>query len=694
MYLDSARSANITFPTGTPPTPPALISGLTAADLQLSFERFASFLYEHASEVSTGPVLEDTLSAAIYVHFVSELIKLDDATLLKPSRIAEPTVNPRFLPWRCELNIGPNETLAQLIVRRYDEILALSPPNAYDFNLYLYIAFYQFVVWYCIEATGDHGPHFPRPGSSLGWRKRRLSSAIRDHVQASITYRWPKRLTHWSSKALTGAKPDATGSKPDNIADFWYNCFNVEQTINGQIEAVKLAFKGVRGVNSDDLVKHIRSTIQSMVQSEVGMLVRTLVRPGPNVDQVLLNGYGEFFQYGLGDGGITKGMFGVDQYGLLFFDYTQGDNWRWRLKNYREPYSLGPLLCEGYKPDTLSFFYYGVNTTEAPPSIRLVPCDEQGREVPGEQLGQTNGPLEHTFSSSSAMDFSSVTLDSWVVSPQEAKVELKTRYEELVFVVFRHSLGRRPAPPPISLAASWTYQDNDFAHSDEEILTLFADPVTKAKLRLLVDRLAENAAFDMDAEINGWGIGVLSADPVQSGGAVKRADTQIDTRFVAAGNPALRYSRVSVHWNTGPKKGPWLWIIADGFASPLRCTWQEHLKPKDPALGPTFVENTIGPFVPPDGMGGRAWNCALSAFRAFGLFVAVIRRINAEIDEMLLDDEISSVDRLAVRGKLQTYMEVSAVGYMRLPNWHFGDPRSFPNEFKLKFGLFESVEVQ
>jgi hypothetical protein len=144
-------------------------------------------------------------------------------------------------------------------------------------------------------------------------------------------------------------------------------------------------------------------------------------------------------------------------------------------------------------------------------------------------------------------------------------------------------------------------------------------------LASLVLALAADSGFEVYASIEGLGIGRKLNEPrADTGGLqLERASDQSDKP--PPGKPAyvaLRYAHGWLKWYPDASGvGGWLIFYVTAFVSPLRCTWEGSLQPA------AELDTKIKPYVPWDNQNRPSYNCALSSFRAFALFEAMIEKI-------------------------------------------------------------------
>lgn len=619
-------------PAGTPPPP--IIFGLGTLMDNPSFKDFVRFV---------KTMQADSLTKAMYESFIQLIV--DSAGTLDPTK-----------------------TLNQIILEKYRSIEASGDVSKlYQFHLYLYISLYFFAAWHCKE-YGE-----PQGAATI------LKSDIRDYVQAELGSRYYSggisidpgffgESKFRDAFAIDGWLSDMVGpnrlgglKEKDSAGVFKYLVGP-----SGQREPIADA---VATRARTEIVRDFRRTINKLIDTDIKKFLVSLAAGGSATGDLLLHGYGQFRQFAVGNGSDTIAMFGVKDYGLLFFDYE--------LVDIDDPLNLSktkiaevPLLDRRDAPDTsICFLYYGLNVPYAAEEAPKIVFHRYGDAVDlpkdtGNYLLKARTPATHRLDGMHDSG-EAIQLSSFAPPPNVLTCDLESssgsEHEEMIYIVFKNKIldpRRSSVLNPLALTCKWKLPDNEFRKTSADIQTeVFAGQAQN--LASLVTALAADQSFEVYASIEGLGIGrKLDAPRPGTGGLELERDADQTDRPPGAGYSDLRYAHGRLQWYPAAVgSGGWLVFYVTGFVSPLRCTWEGSLQPAQE------LEDNIKPYVTRDASHQPSYNCVLSSFRAFVLFEAMIERIFEAFNSSSVDT--ATYDRISAT--LNTYLDNEARVNVLLP---------------------------
>lgn len=667
MQLLSTPGASFSFDETLPPAPPPILSSLQDPELRIHFERFAAFLYN-----SANPPFSDPLSAAIFRSCVSHLVQ----PLLAgtgPIIVNDTYVNGSgnvVSGQRCLLRapLQGTESLTALIVRRFEELRATSPQDAHEFHLYLYVAIHYFFVWYCIEIHCIETTVLDISATS-----HRFSKPILDYIQSYVKYCW------------AGLDPPATDAW---FSEAWFQRIcTIEWPALWALGQLRTRFSN-RIAARKAMAETLRRANLRLLEIETRAIIGRLVGQPSGAGTILVDAYDNFVMYGLGDGTGTVALFGRENYGLAFFNYTftlVGDPGGQTVEVSAVTTASFPMR-EAVQ-DSITFFYFGLEASPlGSPSINVTPYDAHGAQLSSPTRLVVNGSGAHRFkgtpgSTVTAGSLSLPSVDS--VRVDMASAPLASDPEEVVFIVFKHRIGDRPST---SLEAEWTFNDNRFSASDAIEGPLLADQAMQDKLKLIVSQAVAAAGLDVQTSIQGYSIGEsLNHADGEPGCDLRRAANQTDTHFSDSSNAALRYCHGRIYWSPTTEA---LRFTAEGFVSPLRCTWDSHLAP----TGNLTLQGTFGQFLLPTGQ--PSYNCVLSAFRAFSICEAMMQAVMAKAADMKAHGDITALQANTLIGSLNAHLTQAAIGHIQTPNGRPLMRRNPEQEIVVTHSIFHGFTVQ
>jgi hypothetical protein len=607
-------AAAVIFPEIEPATdPPPLISGL-GSGLELTFQKFANDLRAYQ--------LVDSLSKAMFDNFVGLIV--DSSNNLIPQ----------------------GQSLYQIIIDKYNQIDGTHDvQKLYAFHLYLYVTLYHFAVWYCHERLIDP--------INAGLLNDTIRNYVKNEIQpkyysggisvapeffAANQFQNAFAIDGWLSQMCGPGRLGALRTA-DTTGDFTYLLKSGRKLTASEAAEGKTARR--------DIIQDFRSTLATLIDDSVKKFLVSLAAGSSATGDTLLRGYGEFRQYAVGDGSNTKSMFRQNDYGLLFFDYE--------LVDIDDPNNLCaanrkplPLFDSRDTGETSAcFLYYGLDST-FPILGLLSPQVEFHQYADGVEMSPGTGnyvlnALSPTNYLLSGMGNNGGDLrpGDFVQRPDTVSFELRSSAlivpndpqflnfgpEEMVYIVFKNKIVSprlQSSAATIKLTTQWLLPDNEFRKTPADIEAKVFDGQAQ-QLSALVAALALDTAFEVDASIEGLGIGRRLEKPRAGTGGleVERAADQTDKGL--PGIPAydgLRYAHGRLWWLPSQiGTGGWLFFSVVAFVSPLRCTWEGSLQPA------TELNTKIKPYVPWDNQNRPSYNCVLSSFRAFALFEAMIEKI-------------------------------------------------------------------
>lgn len=721
MLIHSTATAQPGAGDASMPVPTPLTAALSDADLILFFRRFCTFMVARGvTFASTDPV---SLNQAIYSKCLVKLLELDGNNI--PVTQADPNFfdfnGLRIQTKACKLALLTGETLPELIRRTHT---SLAPADAYEFQLYLYVALVHFSIWYCTEAIGEpvgafvpNGPfalrreylkssnrvadpatytsgslvqkgyEFDTGGIVIRLGDGRLQMAGTGQTVLSQTYRLPSAIRNYVADYIHLNWPTPSTQPLKSYYSTWpfKESFRVEDSIDTMWGATRL------GPNLS-LVSRFRAAIGRMLATDVDGLVAKLGAPG---GRALRSEFGAFGLYGFGEGSGTIGMFGQQNAGLLFFDYELTSR-SGALASELLMRNLPLFGADSGSEAGASFMYLGLDEPHGDgdsPTITMRVRDDTGRPCvrAARPTIHAKNKLDHRFERPGgpnrwARDWKRAALAANAPDARYATVDLATNnpgvvggHEEVLFIMFRHSIGATVAESPLD--TEWRLSNNHF-YDAGLVGGLFAGRETV--LRALILAASAAPGFEVDAYLTGDGLGAArDGGPGNAGPGVQRRASQLDNQDPdTIANGMVRYGYGSVTWlDAAPGQSTgWLFFSTIGYASPLRCTWDTHLQPYSVMLG------TLGNSVPPFA-GAPSFNCVLAGFRALYLFEAMVERIIAEADAMVTDGQLALADRNTLASRLSAYLANEAHARVVLPSG-----KNLSTLVNLGGGMFERRE--
>lgn len=442
-----------------------------------------------------------------------------------------------------------------------------------------------------------------------------------------------------------------------------------------------------------EFIKFFRLTLRNVVDEEYLDLL-SLVDPAMPAkgDKLTL--------FAVGDGGSTLGLFDEQKLGTLLFHYEL--TWG--------PSSLSskPIVPQQKRP---TIPIWQGDWAIPPPSIFIAQFgaeDSRALEVTVE------GGNWRTTNSLDLQSFLSSVFDSYLCSggtrdwtydsasamlsfPRAGvcKVEVgcaKPFGQDIVFVLFPNTLAH-PLPPVTletlreeHLAFHQPFGDNMFVVPSIAFAGLWQSVADKATTKAILLRLRDNPNFILKARLSGGRVGLPTKSPAAGFGAAVESDLdQRDSNSAAPGDGAKRYGYGELAW--WPKRDLQqniLEFVAQGFTSPLRCTWKTWAFFQQPITGSSppktkaaALEQDVGQYLRhsspasttsnPNPPSSPSYNTVLSAFRAMGMLEAMIRRLQARADELVPAD-LTSQQRDDLKIELEGFLQgvfVPVMQYLR-----------------------------
>ena len=244
-----------------------------------------------------------------------------------------------------------------------------------------------------------------------------------------------------------------------------------------------------------------------------------------------------------------------------------------------------------------------------------------------------------------------------------------------------------PPPSPARLRIDYLFADNEFAIPTSVALAFWTPAwpdvtpseaiLEQAALNTLILKMRDAPGFMIESQISGMGVGervdMFGSDEFQSDlvPAEDQADNQIPNTE-AVKNQYLRYAYGDVTWKTGQGAEPSILnLCAEGFTSPLRCTWESWPAFLAYIAGSTLVTKAaalqidIGQYVrkssnlPAPYKTKPSFNTALSAFRAFGMMEAMVKRLKDCADD-LTPSQLTNTQRDDIKATLDGFLHLQA----------------------------------
>lgn len=400
--------------------------------------------------------------------------------------------------------------------------------------------------------------------------------------------------------------------------------------------------------------------------------------------------------YAVGEGGTTKGFFGVGDLGTIFFNYA-GDKARSKAEGLFTPLRKRqvPVWADG-SAGTPSVFLaqWGADEDQATVAVTIGPTTyPQTLGLNPDSAFLTEPPCGSEFNyehSTGLLTFSRppsgpVVLTYNTVEDPGSHMADEISYFTLSFVA--RTPFTQVSPPDPRLRIDWLFADNEFVIPTTTLLGFWTPSwpsVTSSEgaaeqdtLNTLILRMRDSTDFMITSQIAGMGIGeridMFESDEFQSDlvPAVDQSDNQVPNT-VAVKNQFLRYAYGEVTWKTGQNGDPdVLNLCTEGFASPLRCTWdiwpafQSLVAGSSTVTKAAALQADIGQYVrtsnnlPAPYRDMPSYNMALSTLRAFGMMEAMVKRLEDCADD-LTPAQLSPAQRDQIKATLEAFLHLQA----------------------------------
>jgi hypothetical protein len=660
MPIYNSPNATITLPL-RPPT--GLILPLEVAfnapDWPILFHEF--FLVVNKSK--TSPNFGDQksgLSRLIFDNWLADLFKKDPLSGNWTYKSATVTDRPTLF---AALN-------AQLTAKPQSE-------------LFLLIGMYLFVVWF-LSTKGSSG---------------RVPSVVTDYIKQEIVkHKYvdpnPNNSIEWNSGPTFPSTFTDAFSHDNSLLKFALEMQNIRShlvftTGAAALPAFALATPSQRTAIKAAVCSYIqkaRALLEDVVHFEVLKLLGA-IRPS------LADHYGRMSILAAGLGQDTHGFFGSRVFGILFFNYElecQTSVTDFGLSGIGAIDYLGVKKERNWEGKDISSVFvshvgidksfqllYDANVGQPTRRQQLIPHIELERSeaagisetavlyaVDNEGYSFATDPPSSLYDGTTGTipltEFQSVSLTMRTNMQKVDGVNLATdpllpavnELEELAFFIFPNTIDRTTASA--SASAFWLLPDNEFWKDTNTIHQEVFRPggTVDPELDAVIAELVFGPDFTVSADLRGQGVGkALDATELTADGpTITRDSNQHDRPIQNAGsnNDLLRYAHGSMTYS-GNAAGGKLEFKVVAFASPLHCTWETKL------LDHPLMFSEVGQWLEHDQ--GRIWyNGALSAFRAFGFFKAMIEAVKNRIDELSTSDANLSIAAPQIRARLDDYL--------------------------------------
>lgn len=654
MRMLSAPSAVLAPPEAA--GAPALLTGLTEQQLKDCFLWFAEFLY-YKKEAHEDTTMSATIFTTVVEHFIQLTGAVPDwapGTPL-PSPLRTPKAPHKQAIFRNVIGGVPTSgaTLAQIIVAYFEDFkFTASAEDLFKFKLYLYLMILHFEIWFCGEVFSDTKGRLPQPVRDYTEEVIKsgttdLSVRLDDGFFSSNEYR--DSFGHETSMNLL---------KDDSHLGECRKYVRAGRTILGFRSGVAAADK-LEVLHS--VIRHFKRAMIETLNRDMRQFTSTLFDATTPGNLELVSGFLEFSVLALGEGSGTSAFFDDVNYGLLFFDYKLKPLSSGKISVER--FQLGvPLVNSSAAANSaVCVAYIGLQRPPVGsyPSVRIYGSDHAGRPLGESVVFYATSPAFHLPEAHGhKLKADAVRLSSFS-GATGLLGDLGTDTEELAYIVFRHAIPG--ATQAFKLNARWELPTNEFHKTSSDVLAeIFAGQDTD--LEALVKALAADSAFEVDAFIDGLGIGGTGSSPW----TLARRGNQIDSSWPSDDPQVLRAGEAELYWYPAAAGGGWLIFVVHGFVSPLRCTWDTAKAPDYVLPQYQLMFTEVGQHLP-EYKGAPSYNCVLSAFRAFALFEAMIERIKLSAKQAVLDGVISSSQQKAIESKLVNYLEQQASCKILLP---------------------------
>lgn len=637
------------------------------------FLEFAIFVHDSADNLMTTtatgfPNRKSGLSRLIYTGWLQHLVQKDTSGLWG---------------YRPGIVVTGRDTLFAALNNQLT-----SKPES---ELFMLIGLYHFVIW-LLSNRGIPGL---------------LTPIVTNYIKSKLigyTYYDPNPDYHieWNGSAVFPSTFANAFDPKNSLLKFALELQKIRSCLIFKKGGVGLPAFAAASVVQKRAIKHAicsfireaRRLLEEVVHDEV-LSVLKKIRP-----VVLENHYGRMKIMAAGLGEDTYGFFGIRSFGILFFDYELRDvpsetdfadpatspgvdaidylgvsNERtWEGKSISSVFVSHVGIDKTFQPE------YNANSGQTARRNELIPHIELERSDPSGSEDAVLYAADHegySFSTdASASLYESTTGKIPLTESQSVKLKLVTNksvatggalatgilipstltQEELAFFIFPNTIDRTTTSA--SASTSWLLEDNKFWKDLPTINQEVFRPAGSVDpaLDAVIAELVFGPDFTVSAKLRGEGVGSLldAAETPAGGPTVRRSSNQQDRPVPNAGsnNNLLRYAHGSMVYSANAISGNLEFDVV-AFASPLRCTWETKL------LNHPLMWTEVGQWLELDH--NRTWyNGALSAFRAFGFFKAMIEAVKNRIDELSVQGSDLNSAAPQIRNKLDDYLNDSA----------------------------------
>jgi len=688
MPIYSSQNARIAL-APPPPLPPALdvvLNYLPAGDPNWKslFEDFINFIYQRGIGVSG--------SKDGFAHRKSGLCDRIFEGWLK--HLVEPNSSGDWV-FKSGITVTNRAELFQAL----DNVLTSKP----QCELFMLIGLYHFVIWLLSNKDSSAMVN--------------LSPAITNYIKLQLVNHEysdsnPDYDIIWDpSKALATAFPSSfeMGFNPGNsLIEFTFKLQDIRPLLLFKKGAVSLpAFSAATPQEKmaikaamHSFIKKARGLLDDMVHSEV-LSVLSAIRPA------LVDRYGRLEIMAVGLGQATYGFFGIRNFGILFFNYELlGRPSDTDFEVVPTPTTIAELqqalaaieylgvnndrTWEGKKYSSVFVSHVGIDRNfNAEYAATLGDPPRRNSLIPHVKVerfdadGSTERTVLHAvnhegYSFNSDADaelYARVTSEILLSESQSVQLQLVTNkskatgaladselepatlaQEELAFFLFPNNVARMSALA--SASTFWLLDDNlfwkDISTINQEVFR--PGGTVDTGLDAVIAELVFGADFKVTATLLGQGVGRVldDAETTATGPTVARDSNQTDRPIpnASSDNNLLRYAHGRMTYSADESGGTLAFRVV-AFASPLHCTWETKL------VKSAQMHSEVGRCLELDQ--GRIWyNGALSAFRAFGFFKAMIAAIDNRIDELSVPGADLDLAAPQIRQKLDDYLTTQA----------------------------------
>ncbi|WP_031235518.1 hypothetical protein [Asticcacaulis sp. AC402] len=427
-------------------------------------------------------------------------------------------------------------------------------------------------------------------------------------------------------------------------------------------EKVDLAMEGIQVRRV--MVEAFHDSITDIVEEEMQWLVSQL---GP----ALSESYGSIRFYGVGDGTETKGLFGLDNYGLCFVKYdltADGAGVEPAIANVN-------ILMETDSPRTnASVLYYGLDNnfvskrSEAPKisftAVGIGNISPASRQCLKPEmcflLKETDKKLPIGRYPDLPINFADNNNKPMTLNAMLSSSGGQGGLEELVYIIFKYS-----TPPVPVLVAENLFGTDDFRVDPASSLQFFTQGNAPQALEAMILALkgANNFTFTVNSNLAGRGVG-QKTPATGAINTVVSAEVQKDNKD--NNDPALRRATASIYVSPDPA-GLGMRISFDvaGYVSPSPCSWAtwtslSHDQKQD-------AKTFFGDHLRKSENNEPIYNPALSAMRAFAMLDAVTGRIVAAATAMVANGDITAADLTIITNTLNAHVQTEAAARMSQP---------------------------